>query len=75
MATITASSFIDWLRGQHTRKDGVGDLARALRADPRGGKFKTALDLSKRLNQDEAPWDLHDALERAEGEWQQLSGR
>lgn len=69
MASITTTNFVGWLRGQHTRKDCVGDLARAVRNDPRSGKLSTAQDLSKRLNQDEASWELHDALEEAEGEW------
>jgi hypothetical protein len=69
MAIATTTNFIDWLRGQHTRKGAVGDLARAVRGDPRGGRLSTPLDLSKRLNQDEASWELHDALEEAEGEW------
>ncbi|WP_141237190.1 hypothetical protein [Sphingopyxis sp. GW247-27LB] len=69
MATTVPTNFITWLRGQHTRKDSVGDLSRAVRNDPRGGKLSTPLDLSKRLNQDEASWELHDALEEAEGEW------
>lgn len=70
MATATTANFIDWLRGQHARKDAVGDLSRAVRNDPRGGRLSTPFDLSKRLNQDEASWELHDALEEAEGEWQ-----
>lgn len=69
MATATTANFIDWLRGQYTRKDAVGDLARAVRNDPRGGRLSSPEDLSKRLNQDEASWELHDALEEAEGEW------
>ncbi len=69
MTTATTTNFIDWLRGQHARKDVVGDLARAVRSDPRGGKLSTPQDLSKRLNQDEASWEHHDALEQAEGEW------
>lgn len=70
MASKTvAETFIDWLRRQHIRKDAVGDLARMLRNDPRSGRLTSALDLSKRLNQDEASWEFHDALEEAEGEW------
>ncbi|MGR4892241.1 hypothetical protein ACIPPQ_14530 [Sphingopyxis sp. LARHCG72] len=69
MATATTVSFIQWLREQSTRKDAVGDLARAVRNDPRGGRLATPEDLSKRLNQDEASWEHHDALEQAEGEW------
>lgn len=69
MAKATTTEFIHWLREQHTRKDGVGNLARAVRNDPRGETLATSLDLSKRLNQDEASWELHDALEEAEAEW------
>ncbi len=69
MATTATISFVDWLRGQHARKDAVGDLSRAVRNDPRGGKLLTPEDLSRRLNQDEASWELHDALDQAEGEW------
>ena len=36
---------------------------------PRSAALRTPLDLSKRLNQDEASWEYHDALEQAEGEW------
>ncbi|UNU43591.1 hypothetical protein EAO27_13335 [Sphingopyxis sp. YF1] len=67
--TTAAGTFIDWLRRQHTRKDLVGELARSVRSDPRSARLSTALDLSKRLNQDEASWEFHDALEQAEGEW------
>jgi hypothetical protein len=70
-ATTATRGFIDWLRDQHRRKDIVGELARSVRGDPRGGKLSTVQDLSKRLNQDEAGWELHDALEQAEGEWLQ----
>lgn len=67
--TTAAGTFIDWLRRQHMRKDLVGELARSVRSDPRSTRLSTALDLSKRLNQDEASWEFHDALEQAEGEW------
>lgn len=71
MATITTCNFIDWLREQHRRKDLIGDLARSVKSDPRSANLKTPQDLSKRLNQDEASWEFHDALEQAEGEWLQ----
>lgn len=71
MATTVTKGFIDWLREQHTRKDIVGDLARSVKGDPRSARMSSAQDLSKRLNQDEASWEFHDALEQAEGEWLQ----
>jgi hypothetical protein len=64
MANMTKGNFIDWLRGQHGRKDGVGELARIVRTDPRSGRMASAQDLSKRLNQDDASWEFHDALEQ-----------
>lgn len=70
MSNATPHDFIQWLRGQHTREDMVGELARSVRSDPRGARLASALDLSKRLNQDEASWEFHDALEQAESEWQ-----
>lgn len=70
--TTATRNFIDWLRRQHQRTDLVGELARTVRNDPRAARLSTAQDLSKRLNQDEASWEFHDALEQAEGEW--LSG-
>lgn len=69
MAHIAPGNFIAWLRDQHTRKDGVGELARSVRLDPRSSRISTPKELSARLNQDEAPWEFHDALEAAEGEW------
>ncbi len=68
-STTVTATFIDWLRRQHARKDLVGDLARVVRGDPRSARLSTPQDLSKRLNQDEASWEFHDALEQAEGEW------
>ncbi len=74
MGSKTATeTFVDWLRRQHLRKDAVGDLAKMVRNDPRSGRLASALDLSKRLNQDEASWEYHDALEEAEGEWLQAA--
>lgn len=70
MSSGTAPNFIQWLREQHGRKDAVGGLAKAVRNDPRSTQLSTPLDLSKRLNQDEASWELHDALEQAESDWQ-----
>lgn len=69
MSSMTKGGFVDWLRGQHGRQDGVGELARTVRSDPRGARLVSAADLSKRLNQDEAGWEFHDALEQAESEW------
>ncbi len=69
MGRIESGSFISWLRGQDLREDSVGDLAKAVKADPRSRLLTTPEDLSKRLNQDEVEWELHDALECAESEW------
>lgn len=69
MVTTETADFIGWLREQHSRSDMVGELARSVRGDPRSAALRTPLDLSKRLNQDEASWEYHDALEQAEGEW------
>ena len=74
MNTTTASNFVAWLRSQHARQDMVGELARSVRNDPRGNKLISAQDVSKRLNQDQASWEFHDALEGAEAEWLQISG-
>lgn len=65
--------FVGWLLGQHKRKDAVGDLARTLKADPMASRMQSARDLSQRLNQDEAGWQYHEALEEAEAEWCQLA--
>src|SRR3546814_13667338 len=70
MSSKQASNFIHWLRKQHNRSDTVGELARSLRSDPVSSRLSTRLELSKRLNQDEASWEFHDALEHAEREWQ-----
>lgn len=69
MVTTETAGFIDWLCEQHLRSDMVGELARSIRGDPRSATLRTPLDLSKRLNQDEASWEYHDAPERAESEW------
>ncbi len=74
MGKIEDGAFIGWLRRQHDREDAVGELAKALRADPRATRMATPQDLSKRLNQDEASWELHDALENAESEWRAEAG-
>lgn len=69
MGKIEAGTFISWLRRQDQRKDKIGELAQAVKADPRSRQLATVEDLSKRLNQDGVEWELHDALERAESEW------
>lgn len=74
MAKMEGGGFIAWLARQGGRTDGVGDLSRTVKADRRPGRMASCEDLSKRLNQDEAPWEFHDALEQAEGEFRQQAG-
>lgn len=74
MAKAVVGNFIDWMRGQHGRKDDVGELARKLRDDRRGAAISSAADLSRRLNEDQADWQMHDALEQAEMEWRREAG-
>ena len=70
MGHVQTGNFITWLKGQFQRDDDIGALARALRVDPRSNGLKSVDDLSKRLNQQEAPWEFHDALDAAKTEWQ-----
>lgn len=61
--------FGTWLASQHRRTDAIGDLARAARLDPQFPLNGDAQAVSKRLNEREADWIMHDALERAELDW------
>lgn len=74
MSTVTAPGFVEWLRSQAARQDMLGELARSVKSDPRGAQLRSAEDVSKRLNQDQASWEYHDALEEAEAEWRRVSG-
>lgn len=63
--------FMDWLRGQHTRNDLVGKLAKIVRNDPRVHNLRGARDLSQRLNLDEADYEMYEALDQANDEFRQ----
>lgn len=71
MPSNQGPSFMGWLRQQHMRQDAVGNLARIVRNDRIAARLSTAQELSRRLNQDEAEWECHEALEQAETEWSQ----
>ena len=74
MTKAVPGNFMDWVRDQHRRKDDVGDLARKVRDDRRASSITSAADLSRRLNEDQADWQMHDALEQAEAEWRREAG-
>lgn len=61
--------FGTWLVSQHRRDDAIGALAKAARLDPRFPLNGDAVEISKRLNEDQADWEMHEALERAELDW------
>lgn len=58
-----------WLVAQAERQDAIGALARAAKQDPQFPLHGDAIDVSVRLNQREADWMMHEALESAELDW------
>lgn len=61
--------FGEWLLRQSSRKDWIGDLAKAAKADrsfPKGG---TVDDVRRRLQEQGADGDVHEALDDAELDW------
>ncbi len=74
MTKTVPGNFVDWVREQYRRKDDVGELARKVREDRRAAPITSAADLSRRLNEDQADWQMHDALEQAEAEWRRQAG-
>lgn len=61
--------FGTWLVSQHSRNDAIGALAKAARQDPRFPLNGDAQAVSLLLNKNQADWEMHDALERAELDW------
>lgn len=61
--------FVTWLRAQAHRTDAIGALAKVVKTDRRLPSEGNVAAVSQRLNQDEAEWEMHEALEQAEMDW------
>lgn len=69
MADLTFGRF---LLGQAQAPGVLGELAQAAACDPRFPKDGGPEEVSRRLNEREAPGEFHEALEEAVADWQAL---
>lgn len=69
---MSDQSFGQFLLGKHKDTGTLGELAQAAARDPRFPRSGTPEQVSKLLNQNQAPPEFHDALEDAVAEWRSL---